>query len=422
MTKSFLIKSIILIITLCIVFSFKPKDDPKFREYIKSFDVIKSPLSVFYNCPLHPIVKNHNRYFDSLLFSTNEFPISVVRDTLATVSFLVYEINTDRPYGRLNLKTYDYSVNLIESNTIDSEEEVSGADWSKIDTALNREHAHCPFVSYFTLLSSNVLSRSDAESSMSEDFMSDGSSTIVTSVGGSEEDTFNIYPFHKIYQKYCYYFNGRIKEKINYLKGKKEGEWNYFYDNGQLSLKINYLNGKENGECIYYYENGQIRLKRNYLNGEYTGEVIEYLPNGQIMPVLNYQNNIENGESVTYYDHNGLISLKENYLNGKKNGECIKYYYNGYIKSKSNWVNGELNGESINYYKNGQIESKENYLNEQLNGELKRYYENGQIESKENYLNEQLNGELIKYYENEQIKQKGNWVNGVLHGESIDYF
>jgi len=413
MTKSILIKSIILIITLCIVFSFKPKDDPKFREYIKSFDVIKSPLSVFYNCPLHPIVKNHNRYFDSLLFSTNEVPISVVRDTLATVSFLVYEINTDRPYGRLNLKTYDYSVNLIESNTIDSEEEVSGADWSKIDTALNREHAHCPFVSYFTLLSSNVLSRIDAESSMSEDFMSDGSSSIVTSVGGSEEDTFNIYPFNKIYQKYCYYFNGLIKEKINYLKGKKEGEWNYFYDNGQISIKSNYLNGQLNGEVIEYFENGHIKSKGNHKNALENGAFMEYFENGQIRIKSNYLNGQLNGFLIGYFE-NGKTSVKVNFLNGNMIGEAITYYENGQIRIKRNYLNGKENGGFIEFYENGQIKEKRNFQIGENIGELIEYYQNGQIKIKGNYKNGERNGEWIEYYENGQIDKKEIYFNGQL--------
>jgi antitoxin component YwqK of YwqJK toxin-antitoxin module len=404
MTKSILIKSIILIITLCVVFSFKPKDEPKFREYIKSFDVIKSPLSVFYNCPLHPIVKNHNRYFDSLLFGINEFPISLVRDTLATVSFLVYEINSDRPYGRLNLITYDYSATLIESNRIDSEEAEDGADWAKIDTALNREHGHCPFVSYFTLLSSNVLSRSDAESSMREGFMSDGSSTIVTSVGGSDEDTFNIYPFN---QKSSYYDNGQLKKKRNYVNGKKEGEWITYYENGKISLTENYLHGKKEGECIEYNELGQISFKSNYINGVIM-ERINY-ENGRKLFMVIYVNGQENGEQIDYYE-NGNIKWKSN----NQNGEWIGYYENGKIKSKGN----HLNGDWIGYYENGKIMSKCN----SRNGEWIGYFENGKIKLKGYLVNGLENGEQIEYYENGKIRSEGNVVNGLEDGEWIEYY
>jgi hypothetical protein len=192
-----LLNKIIVVFFLLIVFSFKPKDNPEFRKYITSFDVIKEPISVTYNCPIDRVNKIPNRYFDSLLFGNNAFPIFIVSKTTETVSFLVYENNSDRSYGRLSLKTCDFSANLIESNRLDNEEDV-GLDWLKTDTTLYLESLICPFTSDFSLLINNVLIREDRKTIIDESYLEDGSPYKCIRNGLCGLDTFNIFPFKKI--------------------------------------------------------------------------------------------------------------------------------------------------------------------------------------------------------------------------------
>ncbi len=75
--------------------------------------------------------------------------------------------------------------------------------------------------------------------------------------------------------------NGQLKERGNYIDGKKDGLWMAYYKNGQLAAKGNYIDGKENGLWVSYYKNGQLLAKRNYIDGKKDGLEELYLDNGR---------------------------------------------------------------------------------------------------------------------------------------------
>ena len=70
---------------------------------------------------------------------------------------------------------------------------------------------------------------------------------------------------------YALYENGNLVEEGDYNKGHKSGEWKYYHDNKQLFEKVNYLWGKLNGNYQSYWDNGSIKKEGFYNQGKKIG-------------------------------------------------------------------------------------------------------------------------------------------------------
>lgn len=73
----------------------------------------------------------------------------------------------------------------------------------------------------------------------------------------------------KLAVRVCYYKNGNIKSKTNYVNGRRCGERIIYYkDTNQIKSKSNYKDNWLHGEQIVYYkETNQIKSKFNYFYG-----------------------------------------------------------------------------------------------------------------------------------------------------------
>lgn len=65
-----------------------------------------------------------------------------------------------------------------------------------------------------------------------------------------------------------YFENGKLKSKITYVRGKKEGIAFTYYPNGNINLKDAYVNGLKHGQCIANDENGNEIGRAYYCRGE----------------------------------------------------------------------------------------------------------------------------------------------------------
>ncbi|RZL51012.1 MAG: TonB family protein [Pedobacter sp.] len=64
---------------------------------------------------------------------------------------------------------------------------------------------------------------------------------------------------------YLFYEKGNVKEQGSYNKGHKSGEWKYYYPNKQLFEKVNYLYGKLNGDYQSYWDDGNLKKEGTYI-------------------------------------------------------------------------------------------------------------------------------------------------------------
>jgi antitoxin component YwqK of YwqJK toxin-antitoxin module len=84
------------------------------------------------------------------------------------------------------------------------------------------------------------------------------------------------------------YPNGVIKEKSNYLAGKRQGECQSFYENGKLWSDDYFTDGILDGATSAYYENGQKRYEGTYIKGKPSGTWNFYDDSGKLVRKANY--------------------------------------------------------------------------------------------------------------------------------------
>jgi antitoxin component YwqK of YwqJK toxin-antitoxin module len=53
----------------------------------------------------------------------------------------------------------------------------------------------------------------------------------------------------------CYWPNGELWYKGNYISGKPDGLWESYYSDGQLWYKGNFINGKGDGLWMWTWNN-----------------------------------------------------------------------------------------------------------------------------------------------------------------------
>lgn len=151
---------------------------------------------------------------------------------------------------------------------------------------------------------------------------------------------------------------GKIKEKINYLNGKKNGYYytfGYFKNTdsvevGYLKSQELYLNNLKNGLSDYFYRNGNVRLSVNYVQGEKHGIAREYNEQGRLISIIDYRH----GKAID-------VESINRYKDSVKVGVWKEFYPNGKIKREMNYTNGELNGMVKEYDLSGELITAHRY-------------------------------------------------------------
>ena len=65
-----------------------------------------------------------------------------------------------------------------------------------------------------------------------------------------------------------YYESGKVKQEVNYVDDKKEGEWVEYRESGKVKWEGNYVDGKLEGKVVYYDEDGNITAEDIYEDGK----------------------------------------------------------------------------------------------------------------------------------------------------------
>jgi len=185
-----------------------------------------------------------------------------------------------------------------------------------------------------------------------------------------ESNMFNNLPKGQLIR---YHNNGKLNVKYNqYSTEYDKSPYRYYYDGSYEEYDMNgvpktigsYVNGLKTGKWLQYY-NGKISEESEYLKGRFINKHIAYYPNGKLQLSENYKSFTVNGKDTTlldgpyfrYYD-DGSIHIQCVYIEGKavdntnqsfyKNGApqeeyktegdvVIKYEYNTNKKIKREW-------------------------------------------------------------------------------------
>lgn len=260
-------------------------------------------------------------------------------------------------------------------------------------------------------------------------------------------------------------FDGSLKIRGVFEKGKRAGEWNYLYTSGITSLNQSYLNGKINGISTNYYLNGDLSSKYNYTNDTISGRYETYYGN-KVNQIYNYEKGEQNGPFQTFYadgkvategfmvanevafdkfiyTQSGNISIIEHYINnylvnrktfdakGKleneidyknKNEKFSVSFQNGaYIKNYE-MTNGILNGKfsALDKFKAKITEAE--YINGKVHNLYKTYSPLGLPLSERNYYCGKLNGPSKHYDYVGNLRLTEQYLFGLENGKTIRYY
>ncbi|PXY45909.1 toxin-antitoxin system YwqK family antitoxin [Flavobacterium hydrophilum] len=260
-------------------------------------------------------------------------------------------------------------------------------------------------------------------------------------------------------------FNGSVKVKGAFEKGKRTGEWNYLYPTGITRLNESYVNGKTSGISTNYYLNGDLSSKYNYTNDTISGRYETYDGN-KVNQIYNYEKGEQNGPFQTFYANgkvsvegfmvandvaydkfiytqNGNISIIEHYIDGymvnrktfdtngkleneidykNKNGKFSLSFQNGTYSKNYEMTNGLLNGKfsALDKFKTKITEAE--YLNGKYHNLYKKYSPLGVPVSERNFYCGKLNG-TSKYYDYAgNLKLTEEYLFGVENGKTIRYY
>ena len=194
--------------------------------------------------------------------------------------------------------------------------------------------------------------------------------------------------------------DGKVREKINYLNGKKNGyyySFEYFYNKdsvrvGYLRSQELYLDNKKNGISEYYYKDGTVEMLVNYENGKRQGTTRVFNKNGVLTTIIEYRYGVEiDRERINRY--NDTLKI----------GVWKEFYPNGKIKKEMNYKLGVLHGLVKQYDLSGELIGTKRYLS----GELKdtAFDITAEIDIREEFYNKRDSvGNLIKKKKNGKRK------------------
>jgi antitoxin component YwqK of YwqJK toxin-antitoxin module len=211
------------------------------------------------------------------------------------------------------------------------------------------------------------------------------------------------------------YPNGKLKSKINYEDGKKNGLAQWYYETGELLAEVNYIDNKASGVLKEFYENGNLKALSHWIDGAQDGKASKYYENGSKMRDSIVKNGKFVGEQTEWWN-NGNLKAKKIFSDDVE--KKIKIYNEkGILFEEHEFLfieDDKIHYDIKSFYLNGNLKSEYNYFKylvgsykeKCLEGKFKDYYENGKIKSEINYKDNHRQGLTVSYFETGKIKNE----------------
>lgn len=193
-----------------------------------------------------------------------------------------------------------------------------------------------------------------------------------------------------------YYLDGTKQGEGFFLKGKLNGQRFLYFPNGVLSDRINYVNGITHGQEERFYEDGTLKQKGNFANGKEVGLWELFHPNGALQQRTTFNDDGKmEGVSTSFYstaNEKGTTTYVDGvYQKNKTTDHIFKYYnqaqelnrqgnfksaikkYTKCIELNENWADGYF-ARGTAYLNNFEFDKALADLNKTL--EIEPYYMN----------------------------------------------
>jgi TonB family protein len=141
---------------------------------------------------------------------------------------------------------------------------------------------------------------------------------------------------------YQLYENGNLMAEGHYNRGYKVGEWNYYYANKQPFEKVNYVWGKRHGNYKKYWDNGQLKEESAYNMDLLTGNRTMFYKNGNAALKEVY----EDGKKVagSYFDIEGNAVKATNVIQPPSYPGGVQAFYQFLSREMKYPANARKNG------------------------------------------------------------------------------
>ncbi len=221
-----------------------------------------------------------------------------------------------------------------------------------------------------------------------------------------------------------YYFQGNLKDKIEYESGTIKGKSTGYFQNGKsLDYKMEPAEAKDWNTVTYYYPDGTVKMKGSFVDNMPVDTLFLYYSSGKISRIgkMDSQNK-ETGLWTEYY-RNGNIASTCSYESGKKHGDEIFYSWDGRKTMKTIWKNGIIT-EAIIYNPDGTENEKTVPSNKRIT--LDYYFMDGNISYLYKRINSKNNGDIhgkyFVYAPDGTILEETDYKDHQKHGISKTYY
>ena len=221
--------------------------------------------------------------------------------------------------------------------------------------------------------------------------------------------------------------NGNVKEKGQYVNGKKDGTWEYGKKNGQKTRTDVYANDEKIKETLYYTDN-TVEVIRELKSGKKNGWERKYnYGDGSLKSEIFYKDGEISSETgsgpakQTQQISSNIGSYIRTFyeISGKYEGEYTERWLEGAkgMKVKGQYKNGKKTGHWVYENPYGKKEKEENYLNGDLEGTCIKYSENEKTYEVFEYSKGEKNGPYKLYrYNTDVLRETGTYEAGRVRG------
>jgi antitoxin component YwqK of YwqJK toxin-antitoxin module len=231
------------------------------------------------------------------------------------------------------------------------------------------------------------------------------------------------------------------REKINRTddNGLKQGTWKDFYPGGGIRSEKTYKDNMLHGYYKEYDFKGSLVLSMLYDNGSMVKSRIEEERDIEIVNKYNENNKLiysgpfRNGTPVGIhrqysnegkvinafiYNDNGLL-LSEGIVDeaGNRNGKWKDLNPEGNVIAEGTYVSNRKTGPWKFYNSSGTIEQTGSFNNDRPDGLWQWYYPDGSILREEDYFQGKRDGLCVEYSENGDIISQGQYSDDERNGE-----
>lgn len=114
----------------------------------------------------------------------------------------------------------------------------------------------------------------------------------------------------------------------SYLDGLRDGPWILKLKDG-ATLRVNFVKGKKQGEAKESDASGKLRLREHYAMDVLEGERTRYMPDGTLVYQATFRNGQLDGRERAWNADGKILRLDTAWDNGKKQGMDARYYPDG---------------------------------------------------------------------------------------------